>query len=255
MKDKEIGKIYKTKEYDKFFRYKWNREINRNTISKIDKSVQENGWRIEPIIVNEKYGIIDGQHRYIYAKENNLEIYYMVIPGLNEEDCQIINSVRTSWLTADYIRYHAIQGNSSYARLMSLTETYKTINLTSIIYALIGSHSQGNYQRNIVNGRFRCTDDEYYEATKVLDYLTTLMPIIKSIKGKRVSLCNAIIFCYKTGQVDMNRIEKQLINMSNNINGIVDMETALSELERIYNYGIKKKENNVYLVTEWKKSK
>lgn len=138
---------------------------------------------------------------------------------------------------------------------MSLTETYKTINLTSIIYALIGSHSQGNYQRNIVNGRFRCTDDEYYEATKVLDYLTTLMPIIKSIKGKRVSLCNAIIFCYKTGQVDMNRIEKQLINMSNNINGIVDMETALSELERIYNYGIKKKENNVYLVTEWKKSK
>ena len=53
LKDKEIGKIYETKEYDKFKIYKWNRIINQNTINKIAKSVLENGWRVEPIIVNE----------------------------------------------------------------------------------------------------------------------------------------------------------------------------------------------------------
>ena len=177
----------------------------------------------------------------------------MVIPGLNDTDCQIMNSIRTSWLTADYIKYHAIKGNVSYARLMSLNDVYKSINLTTIVYALIGSHSEGGYNKNIIEGKFECTEEEYYKATEMLDYLNTLIDEIKKIKGKKVSICNAIIFCYKNNLVDMARLKKQILNFSNSINGIVDMESALQELERIYNYGIKKKENIVYISTEWKK--
>lgn len=251
--EKEIGKIYETKNYNKFIKKEWNRDINQNNINKIDKSVKENGWLITPIIVNENYEIIEGQHRYYYAKQNNLPIYYMVIPGLNDTDCQIMNSIRTSWLTADYIKYHAIKGNVSYARLMSLNDVYKSINLTTIVYALIGSHSEGGYNKNIIEGKFECTEEEYYKATEMLDYLNTLIDEIKKIKGKKVSICNAIIFCYKNNLVDMARLKKQILNFSNSINGIVDMESALQELERIYNYGIKKKENIVYISTEWKK--
>ena len=75
----------------------------------------------------------------------------------------------------------------------------------------------------------------------------------KKIKGKKVSLCNAIVFCYKSKLIDMQRLKKQILNFSNSINGIVDMESALQELEKIYNYGLKKKDNIVYITTEWKK--
>lgn len=252
MKDKEIGKIYETEDYSKFIVYKWNREINRNTINKIDKSVQENGWRIEPIIVNEKMGIIDGQHRFTYAKENNLKVYYMVIPGLTEEDCQIMNSVRTSWLTTDYIRYYAVQGNSSYARLMSLNDVYKAINLTSVVYALTNSHSEGGFQKNIANGKFVCTEEEYYNATKILDYVDNLMAYIKKVRGKKMSLVNAIIWCYKNNLVDLDRLSNKIETFDNTIE-ITDMESALRNIEEKYNYGLKIKENRVYLVTEWRK--
>ena len=76
--EKEIGKIYETKNYDKFIKKEWNRDINQNNINKIDKSVKENGWLITPIIVNENYEIIEGQHRYYYAKQNNLVIYLLL---------------------------------------------------------------------------------------------------------------------------------------------------------------------------------
>lgn len=252
LKDKEIGKIYETKDYDKFNIKEWNRNINQNNINKIDKSVKENGWLITPITVNENYDIIEGQHRYYYAKENNLPVYYMIISGLTDKDCQIMNSIRTSWLTTDYIRYYAIKGDASYARLMSLNDTYKKINLTTIVYTLVGSHSEGGYSKNIINGEFKCTEDEYSLAIEILDYLTELMDEIKKIRGKRVSLCNALAFCYKLGTIDMQRMKNQLLNFSNSINSVVDMETALSELERIYNYKIREKNLFTY---EWKKGK
>ena len=122
--DKEIGKIYETKEYDKFHRYEWNRVPKQNTLKKIDKSVEENGWKVEPIIVNEEYGIYDGQHRWLYAKEHNLPLYYTIIPGLTKEDCQRMNAVRTSWLVSDYINFYSAQGNTSYAMLKSLDGVY-----------------------------------------------------------------------------------------------------------------------------------
>lgn len=254
-RDKEIGKIYETKNYDKFHRYDWNRIINQNTINKITKSVCENGWRVEPIIVNEEYGIIDGQHRYTYAKENNLPIYYMIIPGLTKEDCQIMNSVRSGWLTTDYIRFYAIQGNGSYARLMALNETYKQINLTSIVYSLVNSHSEGGFQKNIANGKFECTIEEYETAVDILDYINSLMNFIKKIKGKRMSLINAIIWCYKNQMVDLDRLANQIEIFSNEMTGITDMESALANIEKYYNYNLKKKDNIVYLVTEWKRSR
>ena len=37
IKEKEIGKIFETKNYKKFIKKEWNRDINQNNINKIDK--------------------------------------------------------------------------------------------------------------------------------------------------------------------------------------------------------------------------
>ena len=254
-KDKEIGKIYETKEYEKFSFFKSNRIINRNNLVNLDKSVQENGWKIEPITVNEKYQIGDGQHRYVYAKENKLPLYYIIIPGFNEEDCQRINSSRKNWVATDFIRHFTVLGNISYWRLMYLNEHYPSINLTSIVYALVNSHSAGGYIKKIINGKFECTADDYENATEILDYVNSLMESIKKIKGKKVSLINAIIWLYKNELVDSGRLATQIETFANEMSGITDMESALANIERYYNYNLKKKDNVVYLVTEWKKRK
>lgn len=254
-KDKEIGKIYATNDYDKFHRYEWNRIPKQTTLKKIDKSVEENGWKVEPIIVNEEYGIYDGQHRWLYAKEHNLPLYYMIIPGLTKEDCQRMNAVRTSWLVSDYINFYASQGNTSYALLKALDSVYTSFDYGVLLYSLIGVSYGGGSIKMIQSGEFHCTTQQYNDAIDKLDYLTDLLPAIKSIKGRKTQLCWAIMFAYDLPEIDNERLSKVIKENCNNINPPVDTESALNELERIYNYNIKKKDKIVYLTTEWKKRK
>lgn len=253
-KDKEIGKIYETKDYDKFNKYDWNRNINKATLLKIERSVQENGWRVEPIIVNEEYGIYDGQHRYIYAKEHNLPLYYMVIPNLTREDCQRMNAIRTSWKNQDYIHFYAIQGNPSYLMLSSLDSTYTSFDYGVLLFALNKITYGGGTLKLIQSGNFTCTKEQYADAIDKLDFLTDLLPALKCIKGRRTQMCWAILFAYDLENVDKERLARVVNDNCNNINPPVDIESAIKELERVYNYKIRK-ENTVYLLTEWKKSR
>jgi hypothetical protein len=55
--------------------------------------------------------------------------------------------------------------------------------------------------------------------------------------------------------VDLNRLANQVETFANEMIGVTDLESALTNLEKYYNYNFKKKENIVYLVTEWKKNK
>lgn len=253
-KDIEVGKMYSTKEYGKFKIYKWNRDINKLTLNKIHKSVIENGWRVEPIIVNEEYGIIDGQHRFTYAKEHDLPIYYIVVKGLTEDDCQRMNSVRTSWLQADYIKFYATQGNQNYSNLMILDSIYTDVNLGILIYAICNRPAGGGSTKFIMSGDFICTKEDFDNATEVLDFLDNLMPYIKQIKGRKTQFCQGLIFCYRLEKTDKDRLARKIEENCNTINSIVDMETALQEIERVYNYRLSK-ENQIYFTTEWKQKK
>ena len=255
MKDKEIGKIYETKDYEKFNKYDWNREINQSTLRKIDKSVQENGWKVEPIIVNKEFGIYDGQHRWVYAQENKLPLYYIIIPDITREDCQRMNAVRTSWKNQDYINFYAMQGNVDYLYLANLDKEFKSFDYGVLLYAIDKITYGGGTSKLIQSGNFKCSAQQYNEAIDKLDYLTNLFPFLKQIKGRRTQMCWAILFAYDLDNIDKERLAKVIKENCNMINPPVDTESALKELERIYNYNIKKKENIVYLLTEWKKSR
>ena len=55
--------VYVTKDYSIFRRLVGNRDIPESRISKIVESIQTIGWIHNPIIVNEKMEVIDGQGR------------------------------------------------------------------------------------------------------------------------------------------------------------------------------------------------
>ena len=251
-KDQEVGKVYETKDYNKFVLYDWNREITKSTLNKIHKSVMEYGWRVEPIIVNEELGIIDGQHRYTYAKEHDLPVYYIIIKGLTKDDCQMMNSARTSWKQADFIKFYAIQGNSNYSNLMILDSTYTDFNLGVILYATSNKKVGGSSAQIIINGNYICSKEQFYEEVEKLDNLNNIQQYIKQIKGRKTQLCQAIMFCLRLEKTDKDRLAQKIAENCNNINPPVDFETALQELERIYNYKLQK-QNQIYFVTEWKK--
>ena len=69
--------IQKSKDYNIFKTLTGNRELNISHKEKLKKSFKEN-YLISPIIINEKYEIIDGQHRFNAARELGYYVYYIL---------------------------------------------------------------------------------------------------------------------------------------------------------------------------------
>ena len=101
--------IYKTNDYDKFVILKENRPTD-STRSR--KHIQNLKIRISskdlsvPIIVNEKFEILEGQHRYYAYKELNLPIAYEIRQGFTIYDIISINNTNLNWDFWDWLVFH-----------------------------------------------------------------------------------------------------------------------------------------------------
>lgn len=73
-----MSEIQKTKNYEEFKLCEYNRPVDPFHVRKLKEVLSvDNQLSFHPIIVNEKMEIIDGQHRFVAAKELGLELYYL----------------------------------------------------------------------------------------------------------------------------------------------------------------------------------
>ena len=68
-----------TKEYSKFKFLKGNRDINESHVKRLMISFQIH-YLLTILIVNDHFEIIDGQHRFLAAKNLGLPIIYLIKP-------------------------------------------------------------------------------------------------------------------------------------------------------------------------------
>ena len=88
--------VYKTTEYGLFTKMLGNRDLRNYHVNNLKQSISEK--QIEaPILVNELYQVINGQHRLESCKKLNLPVYYIVIPGLTLEDVQRLHANSKNW--------------------------------------------------------------------------------------------------------------------------------------------------------------
>ena len=161
MKESEI-KVYETKNYDMFRQMLGNRDIKGE--SEIVESIKRVGLVHNPIIVNEKYEVIDGQNRLEALRQLDLPVYFIIQKGLGIEACRSLNIGQTNWGTEDYIYSFADVGNKNYRRLASLmTEFQKQFGIQGIIaMAKPRRVNEGGGLPNSVikNGEFELSQEE-----------------------------------------------------------------------------------------------
>ncbi|MBC8147318.1 MAG: ParB N-terminal domain-containing protein, partial [Bacteroidetes bacterium] len=80
-----MKKIYKTKNYEKFKFMVGNRPINSAHTAKLIESIKGK-YLFNPIIINEKWEIIDGQHRFEAIKQLNLPLYFFINEGYSYDE-------------------------------------------------------------------------------------------------------------------------------------------------------------------------
>ena len=161
--------IQKTNDYKKLSLHKKNRIINWPKVNKLAEAMKKNSLLpIYPIIVNPKFEILDGQHRFEAAKIARVDIYYIVSSGCYDiENVAESNCFQKGWNIGDFIRYHTKDGKPEFVKLTVLADKYK------IWPAQIANlHETEKNASKIKDGTF--TFSNYEETVEVLKHARTI---------------------------------------------------------------------------------
>lgn len=207
-------------DYSLFTFVKGNRGIDRKQVEAIKASMQENGVYPDPVNVNEKYEIIEGQHRYLAFKELGLPVLYVMKPGLTLKDCIKMNTSQKPWTTVDYIGSKADLGVPQYQVMRSLMDMYSDITPSVVIRAFTNDPNA----RRIQDGGLKIGDIR--KGHKYISIVKTVREVFKNRVG--TSLIAAIRIMEREG-ADLNLLEDSIKK-----NGLVYQGMRLGGTENCY---------------------
>jgi hypothetical protein len=231
-----------TTDYEKFKLLSLNRKLDRNQINKIKRSITNNGYIGNPILVNSDFEIFDGQHRFMALKEMGIEIPYEVVP--NDYDAIVdLNTTHKNWTLNDYVNYYCERRcNSHFIRLRRTCDELKT-SVSNVLTMGYGNRPGGQTLVNIKRGILSFTIDNalrartFYENYIQICKLTKLKPTQK--------LCSALVelssikgFNWKTMLTKASKYPTMAYSCRN-----VDEYTNM--LREMYNYNTKLSERRI----------
>jgi ParB/Sulfiredoxin domain len=123
-------KLESTLDYSRFKRIVGNRGVRRAHIKNLADAIRQDATsvRYNPIVVNEKMEVIDGQHRLEAIKslksELNLPVYYIMEPNLTLDNVISLNSGTKAWTPLDFADSFIERGNKNYQIYKDFKEMY-----------------------------------------------------------------------------------------------------------------------------------
>ena len=247
MADKIIGKIYETMDYDRFKFLEENREVKASRVKKIKDSIEEVGYVLQPILVNENMEIIDGQGRFNACVDLGLPIIYMIEKGRGIKECRQLNLGQENWTTWNWINSYADGGNVDYQRFRTFLNNSKV----SISYLLPLPFDMcipnGTVRRRIKEGDLHFSKETHERVKWQADYLERFIPIIKNMRGRKAFFYGALAYAYK----NLNTVQR------NRLFDVIKKNALISEMygtvaqnlmafDNAYNKG-QRKENRINL--------
>jgi len=147
----------------------WNRSINARHVYGLKNSISKNNLSsANPIIVNDKFEIIDWQHRFEALRLLSKPIYYIVQPWLNMGDVQLLNSVAKNWTYEDYLKSYVSVGLPEYIKLHNFVIEYGLT--VAIALSILGQNTMSNHRleaivrKDFINWSVSFSDEAYGEA-------------------------------------------------------------------------------------------
>jgi hypothetical protein len=133
--------VYYTTEYTKFKSLNGNRDLKQSNLRRIIESFKD-VYLFSPIIVNEKFQIIDGQHRFAAAQELGLPVYYIVAPGYGIKEVQILNTNSSDWGYTDYLHMYVTKKIPAYQLMQQFMEDFPDFGIKAVIKIITDNGKQ-----------------------------------------------------------------------------------------------------------------
>lgn len=235
--------IRRTEDHSIFQHLVGNRTVARSRVEKIKQSIQKVGYIINPIIVNEKYQIIDGQGREQALAELGMPVDYIVVEGTGINECRSMNIYQSNWRLEDYIYSYAEQGDSSYIRLLHLLKKYKKEGFDIRAIGSVLMKGMGEvHSKIIMEGGIVFTEEDEKEAVECIDWMIPVMDVLRESEcGSIKSYIQVLAWCYFNEDIDNDRLVEKVNKRRIPIIPAINSRQAATVIETIYDYSCSKK--------------
>jgi len=232
-----VNTVHKTSEYDMFKDIFGNRKITKSHITNIKQSFSEK--QIEaPIIVNEKYEVIEGQHRFRSCKQLNLPIYYIMLEGLELEDVQRLNANSKNWNLSDHCHSFCVRGFKEYIIYRDFKAEFGFNENETI--AMLEGVSDKNKTRPLwakfKSGKFRVAN-----LKRSTENASRIIEVKQYYDGYRKRcFVFAMLTCFEADSWDHSVFMEKLSKQSGRLTDQVHEDDYMRVIQKIYNYRNKK---------------
>lgn len=153
---KVVNQVNETTDYSMFKTLVGNRNVNKLHISRLEQSFNEK-YLFSPILVNQKYEIIDGQHRFQAAKNLKLPISFMIVNDYGLKEVQLLNTNMKNWKKEDYLQAHCDLGRKEYLKFKQFMLDYPDFGILACEIFLTNLISGG--KQTVIDGKKASRND------------------------------------------------------------------------------------------------
>lgn len=238
----EHNVVSSTKHYGVFKLDPRNRPISMDHVQELYDSIsRKNLLDLYPIVVNEDMLIIDGQHRFVAARELGVPIYYIVSSKALITDIAEVAKNNMKWTSHDRLHYYCSHNIEDYLILRKFLATYQFIRIgTAVNLCYFGDWRQ--VKCDFDAGKYRCNDIDF--GIKVAEHVKAFGAWIKHYKDN--AFIHAIRNLMANDQYRPEVMIEKMEYLSPKLVRCPDMDTYISVINEIYNY--KARSNKIELV-------
>lgn len=233
--------VHTTKDYSLFKTLNGNRDVNQLHLTRLKESMKKNHLTTI-IMVNEKFEIIDGQHRFLICQELKLPINYIIQKNYGLNEVQILNANMKNWQTVDYVNGYCDLGYKDYIIYRDFVEDYGFQNQVAILL-LSGEHSTGSNEQSpatkFKEGLFKVKNLE--EAKRTAERIMMIEPYYKGYL--RRSFILALHGMFKNKNFEFAEFIAKLKQQPYTLQDCTSTSQYKSLIEEIYNYRRREKIN------------
>lgn len=248
--------IHVTQDYNKFKKLSYNRAVNhtRKLFEVIDNC---NKLYLHPIIVTPEFKIIDGQHRWEYAQQRQVPLYYIVDNDFSPVDLIAHNTAASNWTPMNFAKFFmscdgdiiSAETKESYKLMLLLNEKYNLpFDATSRLYiAQRGINREcRSLSKSFREGKLELRFPYHIIITSA-EKISAIMKFIHSQKISKRFDCNTIKAFHLISDLEGYDEEKFLNKIDSNLDDLVTAlkfkkaDEIFTRLLSIYNKNSKNK--------------
>ena len=229
---KNDNTIYETKDYSIFKQLKGNRPIRLALVKRIKMDIKEHDLK-QPIQVNEKMEVLDGQHQLQARKELNLPVKYIIRKG-DIRHVMKFNSIQQRWNNREFLDSYCARGFKEYEMLDYFVREYK-LGISFSLGLLVGSkrNAQSNVRKDFMEGKFKIKD--FARADEIAQRIHKIGDHVDFNRDDK--FMRAIVICMSYPEFDWKFFLKKLEIKSTKLKKCGSRNDYIVAIERFYNHG------------------